>query len=225
METINYVPAEETEAIIIQLDYKANYKRYALTPEEFRNEFSERLAEDMPYPSEEAESYTLRPMVHIWYQKVIVGDDAWIKFFADMEDGLAEGDIRNRNLAYIDESEMKSLSKYVPKAFYELWCSADGLFFSPSYLLTVEKETEKMYYGAVRLDNAKKLSSFVMKKDDENKVIYIQKHNKYRVQIKADSFTEARLAAAKLIHEYVTKEAGDFLEREEMKYRSAIGEL
>ena len=88
-----------------------------------------------------------------------------------------------------------------------------------------EKCTQKMYYGAVRLDNAKKLYSFAMKKDDENKVVYTQKHNKYRVQIKADSLTEARLAAAKLIHEYVTKEAGDFLEREEKAYRSATYEF
>lgn len=106
---------ENIPAVLIELDYKGYFQRYALTPEEFQKEFAERLAGDMPAPvGADAETYTLRPMVHIWYCNATVGDDLWNTFFTDMEWGLSEGDISSDNLAYIEHSEMKSLAQYLP---------------------------------------------------------------------------------------------------------------
>lgn len=105
------------EAVIIENDYKGSFRRYALTLTEFEKEFAAQLAVDMPMPSEEAQSYTLRPMVHLWYKKTLAGPDnkEWVRFFRDLTDGLSESDISNGNAAYIAEEQMKSLIKYLPK--------------------------------------------------------------------------------------------------------------
>lgn len=99
--------------VIVELDCKASYNRYALTLQEFYEEFETRLKEDMPAPSEQAGSYTLRPMVHMWYKLVGIGNSYWKKFFTDMEDGLPEGDIQNGNLAHIDFENLRSLKEAV----------------------------------------------------------------------------------------------------------------
>lgn len=102
------------KAILIEEDYKGSYERYALTPEEFNNEFAPCLAEGMPHPSVEGESWTLRPLVHMWYEETTIGSESWNNFFTDMEFGLPESDIENGNLAYIREDF--SLKQYLPKA-------------------------------------------------------------------------------------------------------------
>lgn len=99
--------------VIIELDYKASYNRYALTLQEFYEEFENRLEEDMPGPSEQSTSYTLRPMIHVWYELVEVGSPHWEKFFTDMEDGLPEGDIQKGNLAHIGFEDLRSLADVV----------------------------------------------------------------------------------------------------------------
>ena len=90
----------------MELDYKGHYKRYALTKEQFGEEFGDRLNEDMPLPSRRPITYTLRPLVHICYQLSRIHDRDWFSFFFDMESGLPESDIESGNLAYIDETEM-----------------------------------------------------------------------------------------------------------------------
>lgn len=98
------------KAIIIEMNDKGYYKRYALTPEEFEAEFENRLDDDMPEPSEfEAEGYTLRVGVHMWYRQVTVRDKLWDVFFTDMEWGLPPCDIEDGNLAYIDYNSFGSL--------------------------------------------------------------------------------------------------------------------
>lgn len=112
------------KAVLVELNYKGSYSRFALTPEEFSEEYKERLAEDMPEPSpcpDEAEVYTLRPMVHVWYVATVVGSEQWTEFFTDMSAGLSYGDIANGNLAYIDMQAMKSLAPYLPAASREFW--------------------------------------------------------------------------------------------------------
>ena len=101
------------KAILIEMDYKGSYGRYALTPEEFRAEFAEELSGGMAEPGEE-ESFTLSPMVHMWYKEAEIGGELWENFFTDMEEGLPESDIENGNLAYISMDDMKSLKKYLP---------------------------------------------------------------------------------------------------------------
>lgn len=99
--------------VIVELDCKSSYNRYALTLQEFYGEFETRLKEGMPAPSEQAASYTLRPMVHVWYKLVEIGNPQWEKFFTDMEDGLPESDIVEGNLACIDYENLKSLTNAV----------------------------------------------------------------------------------------------------------------
>lgn len=99
--------------VIIELDCKGNYSRYALTIQEFNEEFEEHLKKDMPGPIDQGSSYTLRPMVHMWYKLVEIGNSYWKKFFTDMKDGLPEGDIQNGNLAHIDFENLKSLKEAV----------------------------------------------------------------------------------------------------------------
>lgn len=87
-------------AILVELDYKGTYQRYALTPEEFQTEFPE-VAQSPVWPLTESASDTLRPMVHIWFSPVIVGNDEWDEFFTDMTVGLPVSDIESGNYAEI----------------------------------------------------------------------------------------------------------------------------
>ena len=97
------------KAIIIEMNDKGYYKRYALTPEEFEAEFENRLDDDMPEASEEAESYTLRVGVHMWYKLTTIRSKEWDRFFTDMEYGLPDCDIEDGNLATIDMDSFGSL--------------------------------------------------------------------------------------------------------------------
>lgn len=100
------------DAILIERDYKGSYERLALTCEEFQKVFS--AYPDMPSPNTTGNSFTLTPLVHIWYRTATVGDAAWTQFFTDMADGLPQSDIARGNLAYIREDLMQSLREYLP---------------------------------------------------------------------------------------------------------------
>lgn len=103
------------KAILVERDYKGEFERFALTPEEFEQEFGSCLAEGMLYPDNDGNTYTLRPLVHVWYCATTVGSEMWDTFFTDMEWGMAYGDIESGNLAYIRDDFMDSLKKYLPK--------------------------------------------------------------------------------------------------------------
>ena len=93
--------AQTEIAVLCELDNKAYYERYALTPEEFSNMFADRIAKGMPLPRDKGDSWTLRPMVHIWYRTAEVNSPDWETFFTDMADGIPDSDIECGNLAYV----------------------------------------------------------------------------------------------------------------------------
>ena len=64
------------EAILIERDYKGEYERFALTPEEFKEEFPETVAKGT-WPIVESGTDTIAPLVHIWFEPCTVGDDNW----------------------------------------------------------------------------------------------------------------------------------------------------
>lgn len=99
--------------VIVELDYKGSYNRYALTLQEFIDEFDELIQKDMPRPTEQGDSYTLRPLVHMWYKLVEIGNSYWKKFFTDMAFELPESDIEKGNLAHLDFENLKSLKDEV----------------------------------------------------------------------------------------------------------------
>lgn len=84
--------------ILVELDYKGNYERFALTEAEFKRFYPNTY---QTLGCEEG-SDTLKPLVHIWFKKTRIGSANWINFFTDMAWGLPESDIENGNLAYID---------------------------------------------------------------------------------------------------------------------------
>jgi len=105
------------KAVIIELDYKASYSRFALTSDEFKAKY---LAEnpDMNPPTETGDSYTLKHLVHLWYKLVDIDGRDWNTFFTDMSWGLPETDIEANNLAYIDYNACRSLrDKLIIKLF------------------------------------------------------------------------------------------------------------
>lgn len=105
-------------AVIVERDYKGEYERYALSPEEFQREFGPRLEEDMPPADAEAQTYTLRPMVHVWYRLTSVNSKEWAAFFTNMTSGLPESDIAAGNIAYIREDYMTAeLAAHLPYLF------------------------------------------------------------------------------------------------------------
>lgn len=85
-------------AILVELDYKGNYERFALTEAEFKRFYPNTY---QTLGCEEGFD-TLKPFVHIWFKKTRVGSENWVNFFTDMSWGLSESDIKNGNLAYID---------------------------------------------------------------------------------------------------------------------------
>lgn len=101
------------KAILVEMDYKASYGRFALTPDEFEKIFPDTFKTFGPI--EESNSDTLKPMVHIWFAPCVVGDSTWERHFTNMEWGLPESDIDAGNSAYVDFSSMNSLLKYVPQ--------------------------------------------------------------------------------------------------------------
>lgn len=102
--------------VLMEMDYKGYYKRFALTISEFNEDFRDLLEKGMPGPSNQGDSYTLRPLVHVWYELAEIEGPRWTQFFTDMESGLPESDIEAGNLAYIDFDEMKSLKDAVYEA-------------------------------------------------------------------------------------------------------------
>lgn len=92
-------------AIIIELDYKGYYGRYAYTQDEWDD-----ICRDLvPAPTTVGDSCTLRPLVHLWYKLVEIGGKEWTNFFTDMSYQLPDSDIANGNFAYIDFDECLSL--------------------------------------------------------------------------------------------------------------------
>lgn len=137
-------------AILIERDYKGEYERFALTPDEFLNFFKGHLT-DMPEPDQEGNTYTLAPLVHVWYRTAEVGDSAWTRFFTDMEDGLPQSDIDSGNIAYIRDDFMQSLKKY--------------LYKEPKLYMGIELEKPK---GRVSLTHSISMDAITGKSGTEN---------------------------------------------------------
>lgn len=106
--------------ILIEKDYKGSFSRFALTEEEFSMEYPQ-VWDDMGgyFNTEYNNTYTLRPLVHIYYEKSTIGSERWKEFFTNMEWGLCESDIETDNLAYVCSSQCKSLTSIV-KQFEEV---------------------------------------------------------------------------------------------------------
>lgn len=85
-------------AILVELDYKGYYERFALTEFEFKNMYP------ITYENLGCEkgSDTIRPFVHIWFKKTTTESEDWINFFTDMSWGLPDSDVESGNLAYIE---------------------------------------------------------------------------------------------------------------------------
>lgn len=126
-QILEYEQKIGVKAVLVEMDYKGYYERFALTPEEFQKEFPDTYKNFGPFEGvvntlgkggelssfEYSDSDTLRPMVHIWFCPTNIGSDLWETFFTDMELGLPESDIEAGNLAYIDYNQMQSLDKYL----------------------------------------------------------------------------------------------------------------
>lgn len=112
-DAIARIEKDNVSVILVELDNKGYYERFALTPEEFQKEFPK--AYENFAPIEESNSITIRPLVHIWFEPCKVGDEKWNTFFTDMKEGLPESDIDSGNLAYIREDLFKSLKEYLPE--------------------------------------------------------------------------------------------------------------
>lgn len=94
---------------LCEIDYKGQYIRFALTEEEFVEEFE-------IYPSKRTPTIeTLQPLVHLWAAHADSGDVSAQRFFTDMAWGLSESDIENKNYAYVDLDRCKSLRSEVEK--------------------------------------------------------------------------------------------------------------
>lgn len=100
------------KVMLVERDYKGCYERFALTFDEFQNEFPE-ITESEENWKNSSGSYTLYPLVHIWYCPCIIGDPMWNLFFTDMYWGLSEGDIEDGNDAYIREDLFGELISYI----------------------------------------------------------------------------------------------------------------
>lgn len=101
-------------AILVERDYKGEYERFALTPDEFRKTYLQDDSEKNGLQEDNSGTFTIQPLVHIWYQKTQIGSDLWNQFFSDMSWGLPESDIVNGNLASIREDFMESLKDKLP---------------------------------------------------------------------------------------------------------------
>lgn len=104
-------------AVICEINSNGYYSRFALTTNEFMNEYEEYLLR-ANYPREEWSSfYFNRPDVSIDYMLVDMPSKDWERFFTDMYWGLPESDQPefNDNPAYIDLDSCKSLRKHVAK--------------------------------------------------------------------------------------------------------------
>lgn len=96
--------------IIVERNYKGEFERFALTPSEFYNKYGS--LPNIPDPNGNGDSYTIKPMVHIWYKLTFIGSDEWNKFFGDMTYGLSESSIEAGEKAYIRSDLMESLTGF-----------------------------------------------------------------------------------------------------------------
>lgn len=102
------------KAILIERDYKGSFERYALTLHEFETKFADELLEGMPAPFPEAQSWTLSPLVHMWYIEAETESPFWETFFTDMAWGLSDTDIININYAEVRIDLMNDLVSELP---------------------------------------------------------------------------------------------------------------
>lgn len=102
------------KAILIEMDYKGCYKRYALTQVEFKARYPN-VIEHFGSPTANGYSDTLKPFVHIWCKQETINSSFWHAFFTDMKWGLPLSDIENNNLAYVDIDECDALKSIVQK--------------------------------------------------------------------------------------------------------------
>ena len=103
------------KAVIIEIDYKGSYERFALTPDEFSEVFKKYILKGMSVPAHEGSTFTLRPLVHAWYMLTEVGSVNWNEFFTEMACGLPESDAHSGNYAYISLDDTLSLKEDVEK--------------------------------------------------------------------------------------------------------------
>ena len=102
-------------AVIVEIDYKGSYERFALTPDEFSEVFKNYILEGMSVPTREGSTFTLRPLVHAWYMLTEVGSLTWNEFFSERTCGLPESDAHSGNYAYISLDDTLSLKEDVEK--------------------------------------------------------------------------------------------------------------
>lgn len=141
--------------VLIEMDYKGYYERSALTMQQFNEKYKELLAKDMQPPSFCGDSYTLRPMVHMYYRSCELESEEWNDFFTDMGAGLADSDVQAGNVATIDTEEMGVLSQYLPKIqIGEKGCRIVDMWEENgnSYTLAKDLQLSGTYY-AVRNDD------------------------------------------------------------------------
>ena len=103
------------KAVIIEIDYKGSYERFALTPDEFSEVFKCYIPRGMSKPAREGSTFTFRPLVHAWYMLTEVGSLTWNEFFTEMACGLPESDAHSGNHAYISLDDTLSLKEDVEK--------------------------------------------------------------------------------------------------------------
>lgn len=101
-------------AILIERDYKGSFERYALTIHEFKTRFADELSEGMPAPYPEAQTWTLSPLVHMWYMEAETESPFWETFFTDMAWGLSDTDIIDNNYAEVRIDFMNVLASELP---------------------------------------------------------------------------------------------------------------
>lgn len=99
-------------AVIIEIDYKGYYSRFALTLDEFEKYYRTKDP-DIPPPDINGQSHTCRPLVHMYYKIAAIDSHEWNRFFTDMKYGLPESDITNGNLASVDLDECFSLKNKI----------------------------------------------------------------------------------------------------------------
>lgn len=97
-----------TPCVLVEIDHKGSYGRFALTPNEFEERYR-KAHPSMPKAHADGTTYTLRPLVHIWYEYTDVGSTDWCNFFTDMEYGLPQTDIDEGNAASVLKDEFGEL--------------------------------------------------------------------------------------------------------------------
>lgn len=100
------------EVVLVEMNYKGYYERFALTVEEFKERFPETV-KVFGEPTAVANSDTIKPLVHIWYKLDEISGSFWDSFFTRMDLGLPDSDVESGNLAYIDLDECESLRPLV----------------------------------------------------------------------------------------------------------------